>query len=87
MLSVLVGELTGTLIFQPETEVQVIGYSTPLIRMLFTPTGAVPLRVTRLLLVTMKLVPLRLKDELPPARLISLSAATVRCEIYAKASA
>src|SRR5687768_16125096 len=61
-----VGELTGKVIVQAEIEVHLIGYSTPLTVMVCIVTGAVPLSVTRLLPVTMKLVLLMAKAALPP---------------------
>src|SRR5207237_10467766 len=68
--NVFVGEVTGKRTVQPEMVVQVRGMSWPLMWIVFTSTGAVPLRVTRLLLVVMEFVPLMAKGALPPALLI-----------------
>jgi hypothetical protein len=53
----LVAAVTGTAMRQAETLVQVIGYSTPLIRIVLTWAAAMPVSVTRLFDVVMKFVP------------------------------
>src|SRR5260221_9374218 len=80
--SVLVGELTGNRSVQAERLVQVIGNSSPLTLMVLTCTGAAPLKVTRLLLVTRKLVPLTANGVLPPAPAITPLANAPRAAIY-----
>src|SRR4051794_29384913 len=77
----LLGELSGMSSVQFETDVQMMGYSIPLTRSEAAWTGAVPVSVSRLLLVVIGLGPLTEKAALPPAELISFRAALVRCEI------
>ena len=72
----------GEIWADPDKLDQVIGKSSPLILIVLTSTGAVPLSVTRLLLLVIKFVPFRAKGALPPALLIVFLAKVPRLWMY-----